>query len=156
MVTFASGRHGLISWKRWLEMLTNHTMVFQFCRPVWDLWIRYALMVGALDGSVEDYRSVRWVAPPVEMLDAAAEVKAVVERVRTGFMSRTKPSRRPAWTPSNSKPRSPPRIDAPTRSAWCSIPIRDGRPRKAKSSRPPWTTRRRPQLSKEETMQLFN
>ena len=88
-VTFASGRHGLLSWKRWLEMLTNHTMVFQFCRPIWDLWIRYALMVGALDGSIADYASVRWVAPPVEMLDAAAEVKAVVERVRAGFMSRS-------------------------------------------------------------------
>ncbi len=82
-------RHGLLTWKRWLEMLVNHMMVFQFCRPIWDLWVRYALMMGVLDGSVEDYRSVRWVAPPVEMLDAGAEVMAVVERVRKGFMSRT-------------------------------------------------------------------
>ena len=45
-------------------MLVNHTMVFQFCRPIWDLWVRYALMTGVLDGSVDDYRQVRWVAPP--------------------------------------------------------------------------------------------
>ena len=89
MVSFASGRHALISWKRWLEMLVNHTMVFQFCRPVWDLWIRYALMTGALDGSVEDYRQVRWVAPPLEMLDARAEVLGLQARVRNGFMSRS-------------------------------------------------------------------
>jgi lambda family phage portal protein len=89
MVTFASGRHALISWKRWLEMLVNHVMVFQFCRPVWDLWVRYALMTGVLDGSVEDYRQVRWVAPPLEMLDARAEVLGLQAKVRNGFMSRT-------------------------------------------------------------------
>jgi lambda family phage portal protein len=88
-ITFASGRHALIGWKRWLEMLVNHVMVFEFCRPVWDLWVRYALMTGVLDGSVEDYRRVRWVAPPLEMLDARAEVLGLQARVRNGFMSRT-------------------------------------------------------------------
>ena len=89
MVTFASGRHALLSWKRWLEMFTNHVMVFQFCRPVWDMWVRYALTMGVLDGSLEDYRSVRWVAPPLEMLDARAEVLGLQARVRNGFMSRS-------------------------------------------------------------------
>ena len=74
MVTFASGREGLLLWKRYLEMLVNHVMVFQFCRPVWDLWIRYALVTGVLDGSIQDYRGVRWVAPLLELLDARAEV----------------------------------------------------------------------------------
>ena len=89
MVTFASGREGLLLWKRYLEMLVNHVMVFQFCRPIWDLWVRYALTMGVLDGSVEDYRSVRWVAPPLEMLDARAEVLGLQARVRNGFMSRS-------------------------------------------------------------------
>ncbi|MGA7237324.1 MAG: phage portal protein [Bryobacteraceae bacterium] len=89
MVTFASGREGLLLWKRYLEMLVNHVMVFQFCRPVWDLWIRYALVTGVLDGSIQDYRGVRWVAPPLEMLDARAEVLGLQMRVRNGFMSRS-------------------------------------------------------------------
>jgi lambda family phage portal protein len=88
-ITFASGRHALLSWKRWLEMLVNHVMVFQFCRPVWDLWVRYALTMGVLDGTPGDYRQVRWVAPPLEMLDARAEVLGLQARVRNGFMSRT-------------------------------------------------------------------
>ena len=88
-----SGKHRegtrCCSWKRWLEMLVNHVMVFQFCRPIWDMWVRYALMTGELSGSVEDYRQVRWVAPPLEMLDARAEVLGLQARVRCGFMSRT-------------------------------------------------------------------
>ena len=81
-VTFASGRHALLSWKRYLEMLINHVMVFQFCRPVWDLWVRYALTMGVLGGSIEDYRQVRWVAPPLEMLDGRAEVFGCRRRCR--------------------------------------------------------------------------
>jgi len=87
-ITFASGRHALLSWKRWLETLQNHVLVFQFCRPVWDAWVRYGLLSGVLDGTPEDYE-VRWIAPPLEMLDAAAEIQAVVKRVRAGFLSRT-------------------------------------------------------------------
>jgi lambda family phage portal protein len=88
-ITFASGRHALLSWKRSLEMLVNHVMVFQFCRPVWDMWVRFALTMGVLDGSVDDYRQVRWVAVPVEMLDARAEVLGLQAKVRSGFMSRS-------------------------------------------------------------------
>jgi lambda family phage portal protein len=87
-VTFASGRHSLLAWKRWIETLQNHVLVYQLCRPVWDAWVRYALLSGVLDGSPEDYE-VRWIAPPLEMLDAQAEVQAVVKKVRAGFLSRT-------------------------------------------------------------------
>ena len=69
-------------------MLIDHVMVFQLCRPIWNLWLRYALMTGVLDGSVEDYQ-VRWVAPPLEMLDARAEVAGLQAKVRNGFLSRT-------------------------------------------------------------------
>ena len=87
--TFAAGRHSLLSWKRWLEMLQHHVLAYQLCRPVWDLWTRYALMAGVLDGDVSDYRRVKWVAPPIEMLDARADVLALVQRVRAGFLSRS-------------------------------------------------------------------
>ena len=86
--TFASGRAALLNWKRWLEMLQYHVLVFLFCRPVWDMWVRLALIAGVLDGSPEDF-SARWVCPPLPMLDSRAEVLADVERVRSGFTSRS-------------------------------------------------------------------
>jgi lambda family phage portal protein len=86
-ITFASGRSALISWKRWLEMLQFNVLVFLFCAPVWAMWIKYALLAGVLDGQPEDY-AARWIAPPLPMLDARAEVLADVERVRAGFVSR--------------------------------------------------------------------
>ncbi len=147
MVTFASGREGLLLWKRYLEMLVNHVMVFQFCRPVWDLWIRYALVTGMLDGSVQDYRGVRWVAPPLEMLDARAEVLGLQMRVRNGFMSRSEAvnadrTRRRAGR-GRDRRREP---DERMPSAWFSIAIRAKRRRKVRSSPAPWKIRRRPQV----------
>jgi lambda family phage portal protein len=88
-VTFASGRHALLAWRRWLEMLQHHVLVFQLCRPVWGLWLRFAIMTGALPGSPEDYQPLRWIAPPIEMLDTRAEVTAVVHKIRAGVLSRS-------------------------------------------------------------------
>ena len=88
-ITFASGRSALISWKRWLEMIQHHLLVHQCCRPIWDLWVRYALMAGVLDGDLEDYRRVRWIAPPLPMLDSRAEVLASMQAIRAGLLSRT-------------------------------------------------------------------
>jgi lambda family phage portal protein len=87
-VTFASGRHALLEYRRQLESTQHHLMVFQLCRPVWDTWVRFAIAAGALPGQAADYGAVRWIAPLPEMLDAGAEVRAAVQKVRAGFMSR--------------------------------------------------------------------
>ena len=87
-VTFASGRHALLEYRRQLESLQHHLMVFQLCRPVWNAWVRFAVAAGALPGQAVNYSGVRWVAPLPEMLDSGAEVRALIQKVRAGFMSR--------------------------------------------------------------------
>ena len=87
-VTFASGRHALLEYRRQLESIQHHLMVFQLCRPVWDTWVRFAVAAGALPGQAVNYSGVRWIAPLPEMLDTGAEVRALIQKVRAGFMSR--------------------------------------------------------------------
>lgn len=88
-ITFASGRHGLLEFRRQLESLQHHILVFQFCRPVWTAWVKFAVAAGVLPGSPAEYSDVRWIAPLPEMLDPKGEVAAITQRVRAGFMSRS-------------------------------------------------------------------
>jgi lambda family phage portal protein len=88
-ITFASGRHGLLEFRRQLESLQHHILVFQLCRPVWNAWVNLALAAGALPLSSDDYADVRWVAPLPEMLDPKGEVAAIIQRIRAGLMSRS-------------------------------------------------------------------
>lgn len=87
-VTFASGRHALLEFRRQLESIQHHLVVFQLCRPIWNAWTRLAVAAGVLPGAPEDYAGVRWIAPLPEMLDPKSEVQATIQRVRAGFMSR--------------------------------------------------------------------
>jgi len=86
-VTFASGRHALLEFRRQLESIQHHLMVFQLCRPIWAAWTRFAVAAGVLPEG--DYSDVRWIAPLPEMLDAGAEVRAIIQRIRAGLMSRS-------------------------------------------------------------------
>jgi lambda family phage portal protein len=89
-VTFASGRHAILEYRRQLESLQHHVIVFQFCRPVFAAWARLAVAAGVLPGPAEALiEAVRWIAPLPEMLDPKAEVQATLARVRAGFMSRS-------------------------------------------------------------------
>lgn len=88
-VTFASGRHALLEWRRQLESIQHHLLVFQFCRPVWAAWTRFAIAAGVLPGAPEDYADVRWIAPLPEMLDARMEVQSQIQKIRAGLMSRS-------------------------------------------------------------------
>jgi len=94
-VTFASGRHSLLEFRRQLESIQHHLMVFQLCRPVWNTWTRLAVAAGALPEG--DYSKLRWIAPTIEMLDSGAEVRAMVQRVRAGFVSRSEVVSRDGW-----------------------------------------------------------
>lgn len=84
-VTFASGRHSLLEFRRQLESIQHHLVVFQLCRPIWQAWVRLAVAAGVLPEA--DY-AVRWIAPLPEMLDTGAETRAVIARIRAGLISR--------------------------------------------------------------------
>jgi capsid protein len=86
-VTFASGRHSLLEFRRQLESIQHHILVFQLCRPIWATWTRLAVAAGVLPEG--EYSAVRWIGPLPEMLDPAAEIRAQVQKVRAGFTSRS-------------------------------------------------------------------
>jgi lambda family phage portal protein len=94
-VTFASGRHALLEYQRQLESIQHHQIVFQLCRPIWNAWTRIAVAAGVLPEG--DYSDVRWIAPSLEMLDSGAEVRALIQRNRAGYISRSEIIARGGW-----------------------------------------------------------
>jgi lambda family phage portal protein len=95
--TFAAGRHELLSYRRVLETVQHHLLVFQLLRPVLSMWARLAVATGALPGVPEDYLRVRWIAPILSALDPKGETQAQIARIRAGLTSRTEVVSQDGW-----------------------------------------------------------
>jgi lambda family phage portal protein len=83
--TFASGRMGILEFRRQVEAIQYGTLIPLLCQPILDRWLELA---GALGYSAAEAERPRWACPSPEALDARAEVDAQVRRVRAGFTSR--------------------------------------------------------------------
>jgi len=95
-VTFASGRAGLLEFKRTVESIQYGLLIPAFCEPVLRRWSELARAVGVLPNDA-DTEVRRWVAPEIEMLDRRAEVLTDLLRVRAGFASRSEIIGRTGW-----------------------------------------------------------
>ncbi len=95
-VTFASGRHSILAYRRRLETLQYNVMVSMFLRPVLGAWLRLAIATGALPGTVQDY-PVRWIGPVISALNPQQETAADIARVRAGFTPRSEIIARDGW-----------------------------------------------------------
>lgn len=95
-VTFASGRHGLLEFRRTVEAVQYALLVPMFCQPVVERWAALAAAAGVLPADA-DATVRRWVASEVEMLDRRAEVLTDLLRVRAGFTSRSEVVGRAGW-----------------------------------------------------------
>ena len=95
-VTFASGRAGLLEFKRTIESVQYGLLIPLFCEPVLRRWSELARAVGVLTPDA-DVEVRRWVAPEIEMLDRRAEVLTDLLRVRAGFASRSEIIGRTGW-----------------------------------------------------------
>lgn len=93
-ITFASGRHGLLEYKRTIEMVQYLLMVPRLCEPVMERWARLAIALGKASAMPT---KTRWIAPTLEMLDPGAEVRAKVGEIRNGLTSRSEAVAKRGW-----------------------------------------------------------
>jgi lambda family phage portal protein len=94
--SYGSMRGGLIEFRRRIEGDQHHVMVFQFCRPVKDRFLRVAALEGDLDvggpsaflGRERELRRVKWIPPHWDWIDPWKDMQAEKLAVRAGFKSR--------------------------------------------------------------------
>jgi lambda family phage portal protein len=90
---YSSIRSALLDFKRRMEQFQWETLVFQFCRPVYNWFLPAAVMAGAvrLPGYATNpraYHRVKWITPKWDWVDPLKDVQAEKLMVDSGFKAR--------------------------------------------------------------------
>jgi lambda family phage portal protein len=87
-VNYSSIRAGMVEFRRRVEALQHSLLAFQFLRPVWRRWATLEVLSGRVEATVEQALPASWITPKVHWVDPAKDVRAEVEAVAAGLMSR--------------------------------------------------------------------
>ncbi|MGP9789619.1 phage portal protein [Roseinatronobacter sp. NSM] len=88
---YSSARVGLLEFRRRAEMLQKHLIELQFLRPFWRRWIEIQTLSGTITAqgaALDDFRTVRFIAPGWQWVDPRNEVDAAVSAIEAGLKSR--------------------------------------------------------------------
>ncbi|MFN3348894.1 phage portal protein [Pseudorhodoplanes sp.] len=93
-VSYSSIRAGLLEFRRRIEQLQYSVIVFQFCRPVWERFVRLAALTGAIDARAFDrdpaaFLACDWLPPKWDWVDPLKDARAEIEQIRAGLKSRS-------------------------------------------------------------------
>ncbi len=83
--TFASGRAGILEFRRQVEAVQYGVLIPLLAQPILNRWLELA---AALGYSAATEERPRWACPSPQALDARAETLNDILRVRAGFASR--------------------------------------------------------------------
>ncbi len=93
-MTYSSIRAGLIEFRRRVEQLQHNVVVHLFCRPVWERFVRLAVLSGDLpardfDANASAYLGCTWLPPKFDYVDPMKDVQAEVMAIEAGLKSRS-------------------------------------------------------------------
>lgn len=93
-VTYSSIRAGLIEFRRRVEQLQHNVVVHLFCRPIWQRFVRLAVLSGDLpardfDRDPAAYLGCEWLPPKFDYVDPKKDVEAEILAIDAGLKSRT-------------------------------------------------------------------
>lgn len=94
---YSSLRAGLVEFRRRIEQLQHTVLVHQLCRPVWEMWLRTAIVAGAIPGLTpvlaarrwQEIALVDWLPPKNDWVDPQKDVQAEVLEIQHGLKSRS-------------------------------------------------------------------
>jgi lambda family phage portal protein len=91
---YSSLREGKLEFRRRIEQFQHATLIFQLCRPVWQRWLRDAVLAGALDipgfaSAPGRFLAVKWIPPKWDWVDPLKDRKAEIEAIEAGLKSRS-------------------------------------------------------------------
>lgn len=94
--SYGSIRAGLIEFRRRISAMQNHIMIHQFCRPIWEMWIKEAVLAQAINispsafaASPADFLRVKFITPKWEWIDPLKDRQAEKLAVDNGFKARS-------------------------------------------------------------------
>jgi lambda family phage portal protein len=92
--SYGSIRAGLVEFRRRIEAMQHHVLVFQFCRPVLRRWLDDAALAGVVPLTLDGYlgrqseiRRIKWITPRWEWIDPYKDRQAEKLAVDMGSKS---------------------------------------------------------------------
>jgi lambda family phage portal protein len=91
---YSSARAALVEHRRRIERLQHGIIVPMLCRPVWERFVRVAVLSGALPARDFErdegaYLSAEWLPPAFDWVDPGKDVAAEIAAIGAGLKSRT-------------------------------------------------------------------
>jgi lambda family phage portal protein len=93
-VNYSSIRAGMLEFRRKMESFQHSVIVHQMCRPIWNEWLKTAVLADAIVApnyatTPRLYTAVKWIPQGWSWVDPEKEYKAMQLAVRSGLMSRS-------------------------------------------------------------------
>jgi len=93
-VTYSPIRAGLVEFRRRVEQLQHNVVVHLFCRPIWERFVRLAVLTGELpardfDADPAAYLGCSWLPPKFDYVDPMKDVQAEILAIGAGLKSRS-------------------------------------------------------------------
>ncbi|PVZ49679.1 phage portal protein [Thalassobacter stenotrophicus] len=93
-VTYSSIRAGLVEFRRRVEQLQHNVVVHQFCRPIWERFVRLAVLTGEIpardfDVDTAAYLGCSWLPPKFDYVDPMKDIQAEILAIDSGLKSRS-------------------------------------------------------------------
>lgn len=87
-VNYSSIRAGLVEWRRRIEAIQHNVVAFQALRPIWGRWATTEVLSGRVATTVAAAMPARWIVPRQAWVDPAKDVRAELDAIAGGLMSR--------------------------------------------------------------------
>lgn len=93
-VNYSSARAALLEFRRFVEGVQHHVIVFQFCRPIWRAWVRSQVLSGAIPATAfardrAAFEAVKWLPPAWAWVDPQKDAKAAQIVLESNLRSRS-------------------------------------------------------------------
>ena len=93
-VNYSSARASLIEFRRFAEGIQHTIIVHQFCRPVWDRFVRWQVLSGGISAVAYQrdravFHAVKWLPPAWPWVDPLKDAQAAVLEIDNLLRSRS-------------------------------------------------------------------
>jgi len=83
---YSSLRAGKLDFRRLVEQVQAQVIIPMLCKPVWDRFVKYAILSGQLRDRTDGYQA-HWVTPAWESVNPKFDLEAELHSVRAGRLS---------------------------------------------------------------------
>jgi lambda family phage portal protein len=93
-VNYSSERSAKLEFRRTIEGIQHHVMVFGFCRPVWNRFVRWQVLTGTVSAAAyladaASFDGAKWLPPAWPWVDPQNEATAAEIALRNNLRSRS-------------------------------------------------------------------